>query len=180
MITKKIIFRATLQLSFAIGLFVILNSGCEKGIAPEPEIPKEEQAGFSGKITFSGEWQEGVQRTHLVVFENPLLSASDFNVFNLKFVGPEIPYGTTELNYNSVDSSYVEIGAGEFAYVAVAQSKAEELSLNRIDWYVVGVYYANNDTTQPGKLVIPEKTLVKGIDIICDYDNPPPQPPGGQ
>ncbi len=178
--TKKIFFRTNLQLLVVFTLAAFLYNGCDKGIAPEPEIPKEEQAGFSGKITFLGQWPDGVQRTHLVVFENPLLSAADFNVFNLKFVGPEIPYGTTEFNYNSVDSFYVEIGAGEYAYVAVAQSKAEELSLNRVDWYVVGVYYANNDTTQPGKLVIPEKTLVKGIDIICDYENPPPQPPGGE
>ncbi len=151
--------------------------GCDKGLSP---ISAEQKTGFSGTITFIGNWPEGITRTHLVVFQNELKSSADFNIINLKFVSIEIPYGVKTYNFSSTDSSYIPIGAGTYEYVAVAQSKTPDLSLNRIDWSVAGVYYSNNDTSKPGVLEIPEKTLVKNINIICDFKNPPPQPPGGQ
>jgi len=85
--------------------------------------------------------------------------------------------------YSSADSSYFPpdgiIESGEYSYIGVAQQSTVELSLSRKDWIVAGVYYANGDTTQPGKLTIPENTMVRNINIICNFDNPPPQPPGG-
>jgi hypothetical protein len=160
---------------FLIALLV----GCGKGIEPQPEVPLAEKPGFSGTITFIGEWDSAITRTHIVVFQDPLNSAADFNAFNLRFVSREIPFGTEIYNYTSLDSPFVEIPAGEFAYVAVAQSKAVDISLDRTAWFVAGVYYADRDTTQPGRLIIPDKTVVPGINIICDFNNPPPQPPGG-
>ena len=156
-------------------LFSIIHLSCGEGIAPEPI----KQTGFSGTVTFTGDWPTGVTRTHIVVFKDPLLTAGDFNAFNLKFVSVEIPYGSTVFNFNSADTSVVKISEGEYSYVAVAQQKTASVSLNRKDWFVVGVYYAGGDTTKPGKLVIPQNTLVKGINIICDFNNPPIQPPGG-
>ncbi|HSD63314.1 MAG TPA: hypothetical protein VLB50_05920, partial [Ignavibacteriaceae bacterium] len=70
------------------------------------------------------------------------------------------------------------ISAGSYAYVVVVQQKTPQISLNKKDWIVAGVYYANGDTTQPGRLIIPENSFIKNINIICDFDNPPPQPPG--
>jgi hypothetical protein len=155
--------------------FAVLNLSCGEGIAPEPIV----QTGFSGTVTFIGGWPTGVTRTHIVVFKDPLLTAGDFNAFNLKFVSAEIPFGSSGFNYNSVDTAVVKIGEGEFSYVAVAQQKTPNVSLNRKDWFVVGLYYAGGDTTKPGKLIIPQNTLVRGINIKCDFNNPPPQPPGG-
>lgn len=152
-----------------------LNLSCGEGIAPEPIT----QTGFSGTITFLGNWPAGITRTHIVVFKDPLLTVADFSALNLKFVSVEIPYGGNSFYFNSADTAIVKIGEGEFSYVAVAQQKTLNVSLNRKDWFVVGVYYAGGDTTKPGKLVIPQNTLVKNINIICDFDNPPPQPPGG-
>ncbi len=157
-----------------ISIFTL--AGCDEGIAP---VPAGEKTGFSGSITFSGEWPDTVQRTHLVVFRDPLLSAADFNILNLSYVGPGIPSGVEVFDYNSNDSALVTIGAGTYSYVAVAQSTTPEVVLERWAWYVVGVYYANGDSTVPGKLVIPENTLVKDINIHCDFNNLPPQPPGG-
>jgi len=51
--------------------------------------------------------------------------------------------------------------------------------LDRKDWFVVGLYYNNNDTTIAGILTIPENTFVNQVNIICDFNNSPPQPPGG-
>ena len=157
---------------------IILLYGCNKGISPEPEV--EQEPGFSGTITFIGQWPDGITRTHVVVFKNPLNLPSDFSAFNLRYVSLEIPYGTTIYNYNSFDSNSVSsVVAGDYSYIAVAQSKTPNLSLNRVDWFVVGVYYTNGDTSTPGKLIIPPNTLIQNINITCDFNNPPPQPPGG-
>jgi hypothetical protein len=160
---------------FSLIPLLIINLSCGEGIAPEPIV----QTGFSGTISFVGNWPQGITRTHIVVFKDPLLSAGDFNAFNLKFVSIEIPFGSTVFNYNSADTGVVPISEGEYSYIAVAQQKTPNVSLNRKDWSVVGVYYAGGDTSKPGKLIIPENTLVKNINIICDFNNPPPQPPGG-
>lgn len=165
--------------NFTLALFLLLLFhfyGCNKGLSP---ISAEEKAGFSGTITFVGMWPEGITRTHLVVFQHELKSATDFNIINIKYVSLEIPYGVKTYSFNSTDSSYLAIGAGTYEYVAVAQSKTPGLSLDRKNWSVAGVYYSNNDTTKPGILEIPENTLVRNINIVCNFNDPPPQPPGG-
>ena len=63
-------------------LSIIIIIACDKGLSPDLG---EEKAGFSGTITFSGEWNPAINETHIVVFKDPLLSIDDFNVFNLKF-----------------------------------------------------------------------------------------------
>jgi hypothetical protein len=163
-------------------LFAILTVyGCGKGIEPEPE---REAEGFGGKILFSGAWPDSVTRTHLVVFKDPLLTEGDFNIFNLAFVSMEIPYSVNEHNYSSLDSALFPINNkiqdGTYRYVAVAQQKTPELTLNRSDWFVVGVFYSTGDTLNPGTLVIRPDQFTDGINIICDFSNPPPQPPGGR
>ncbi len=160
-------------------LFALLTFGCGKGIEPNPVQPENEKPGFSGKITFLGTWADSIKRTHIVVFKNPINSAGDFNAFNIAYVSYEIPFGITEFNYSSLDSSYVPIAPGEYNYVAVAQSSTPALLLDRKAWIVAGLYYTNNDTTKPGKLVVNQFGLTTSVDIICDFNNPPPQPPGG-
>jgi hypothetical protein len=152
-------------------------AGCDKGIAPLNEL---EESGFSGTIKFKGEWPDSVKRTHVIVFKDPLNAAADFNILNLGYIGKEIPFGSAEAEFNtSLDSSYFKIQPGTYRYVVVAQSATEEVSLERKDWFVAGIYYANNDSTEPGTLVISENTMIKGVNIVCDFNNKPPQPPGG-
>jgi hypothetical protein len=174
---SKIIFKRIL---FTKLLFlIIIFYSCGEGLSPE-DAELLENSGFSGRITFTGNWPDSVTRTHLVVFKDPLNSPGDFNILNLKYISELIPTGSAFYNYNSLDTiDIIDINAGEYSYVAVAQQKTIEVSLNRKDWYVVGVYYFQGDTTKPGKLVIPENTLVRNINILCDFNNPPPQPPGG-
>ena len=163
----------------ALLLIIYFLFSCDHGIEPL----EAESSGFGGTISFISDWPDSVKRSFLVVFENPLLSDSDFTIFNLKYLSREIPLGISEYNYTSFDSSYIppEPGAfpaGSYGYVAVVQQSTENLSLARKDWFVSGVYYANGDTTQPGTLVIPDSTFVRNIDITVDFTNPPPQPPG--
>ena len=94
-------------------------------------------------------------------------------------VGP-IPYGATEYSYNSIDNNGVSsftLSPGNYNYVVVAQSTKSTLSLNRSDWTVVGIYYLPGDTTNPGTLLIKSGEITHNINITCNFDNPPPQPP---
>jgi hypothetical protein len=163
-----------------IFLPLLLILGCDKGIVPASVEEEQQKAGFSGTITFSGTWPDSVKNTILVVFINPLNSPASFSVFNVGYISHPIPYGVTKFDFSTmIDSGFVPIQAGTYSYVAVAQSKKAALSLNRSDWVVAGIYYVNGDTSSPGKLDIPPNTLVKNVNIICDFNNPPPQPPGG-
>jgi hypothetical protein len=156
---------------------IILLFSCDKGIAPDPG---KVDPGFSGTLTFIGEWPGNVTATHLVLFKEPLLSEDDFSADNLIYISEEITFGATEYDYNTLENSLLgNVVPGEYAYLAVAQTTSLFISLSREAWRVVGVYYNNGDTGQPGRLVIPDNTFVTEIDITCDFNNPPEQPPGG-
>ena len=168
----KILF-ASIILIIAFSL-----SSCDKGIAPGE--PPSGPAGFAGKVTFVGEWPEGITRTHLVVFKNSIQSSSDFFPPNLTFIVDSIPYRSTEFTYNSIDNNFVpifKIGEDNYSYVVVAQSKAPEISLDRKDWFVVGVYCINGDQTKPKTLTIYPGEITPDVNIVVDFNNPPPQPP---
>lgn len=168
------------QVLAVIFCLLIILSGCGKGIEPEPEKTQE---GFGGRITFIGTWPDSITRTHLVVFKDPLIMPSDFNAFNLAFVSLEIPFGITSFTYSTLDSALypvnVKLPAGTYSYVAVAQQKTLNLTLNRQDWFVAGAYFISGDSITPGIITIHSGEFKNGVDIICDFNNPPQQPPGG-
>ena len=161
-------------------LLTLIYFSCDGGIEPQPE---NLQTGFGGKISFIGQWPDSVTRTHLVVFKNPLDSVKDFSIQNIRYISKEIPFGISEYPYDSRDSAVLpEAGLrefGDYAYVAVAQSAKQNVSFDRKDWFVVGLYFNAGDSTNPGVLQIPKNTFINGINIVCDFNNPPPQPPGG-
>jgi hypothetical protein len=153
---------------------------CDHGISPRPP----ESSGFSGNVLFLSSWPDSVKRSFLVVFENPLLAPEDFTIDNLKFLSREIPLGVQSHEFSSLDSAFIPptpgpFPSGSYAYVAVVQQFTELLSLARKDWIVSGIYYAQGDTTKPGTMTIPDNTFVKNINITVDFNNLPPQPPGG-
>ena len=156
-------------------LLIILVS-CDTGLAPEGD--NIEDPGISGTITFTGSWSPDVTRTHIVIFKDSLKSQSDFNALNLRYVSLEIPFGVSEYQYSTLDEATLEnIQAEEYSYFAVAQSNTPALSLNRADWKVVGLW--SNPVGEPEKIVVPPGTFLRNIDIVCDFNNPPVQPPGG-
>jgi hypothetical protein len=162
---------------FAIMLLCLIG-GCDKGIEPL-EAPPTTPTGFSGKVTFTGTWPVGIQRTHLIVFRDPINSMSDFSINNLAFVVDPIEYNSTEFTYNSETANLLSLTltAGTYKYIVVAQSNTPTLSLNRNDWTVVGIYYNNGDTSKPGEMVIKQGEITSGININVDFNNLPPQPP---
>lgn len=162
-------------------LILISLLACDKGIKPKDV---NEQTGFGGTVNFIGEWPVEIKRTFIVVFKDPLLTPGDFTITNLKFLSLEIPFGVQTYHYSSLDSAYIPQNPGPFlpgtySYIAVAQQTTENLSLSRRDWFVAGIYYAYGNTTEPGTMVISENNFLKNINITCDFNNPPPQPPGG-
>jgi len=171
-------------LSIVIVCFVTILVSCdsENGIAPKPIVDTD--FGFGGNIVFYGAWPDSIKRMFLVVFKDPLLDESDFVITNMGYLSIELPLQVQSNLYSSHDSAYIplnqyDIPPSIYHYVAVAQQSTDSISLDRKDWFVTGVYYANGDTTMPGILTIPEDAFVDDIDIYCDFDNPPPQPPGG-
>ena len=157
---------------------------CDTGNGIGPKPIEEQEFGFGGNIVFYGAWPDSIKRIILVVFNDPLINPEDFVLTNIRFLSREVPLGVQTNQYSSLDSSLIPLipddtPPSEYHYVAVAQQSTDELSLSRKDWFVTGVYYANEDTTIPGILTIPEDTFVDNINIYCDFDNHPPQPPGG-
>ncbi len=162
-------------------LIAVSFNACDKGIEPKNE---NEITGFSGTVYFIGNWPADIKRTFIVVFKDPLLASTDFTITNLKFLSLEIPLGVPSYNFSSLDSSYIPTNPGPFlpgryAYVAVAYQITDQLSLARKDWYVAGVYYAYGNTSEPATMVVTENIFLTDINITCDFNNPPPQPPGG-
>lgn len=164
---------------YAIIIFAALITGCGKGIEPEPEKTNE---GMGGKVLFKGVWPDSISRTHIVIFKTPLTSSADFNIANIAYVSLEIPYGVTEYSFSTADSCIfpinAKLSAGTYSYIAVAQQKTQNLTLNRADWFVAGVYYAPGDSLNPGIIKVNSGQFIGNINITCDFNNPPPQPPG--
>lgn len=160
---------------FILFTFTLVFLGCGKGISPEPETVKEE-TGFGGTITFKGNWPDSIKFTRLVAFINPLVSDSDFSANNLGFLSDAIPNNTESVIYNSSVNPLLAIKPGKYSYVAVVQSKTSLLPIRSL-WTVAGVYYNNGDTTRPGTLIISKDKFIKNVNIICDFNNPPIQPP---
>ncbi len=161
---------------------ILVSCDSDHGIAPKPIV--ETEFGFSGNIVFYGSWPDSVKRIILVVFKDPLINPGDFVLTNIGFLSFELPIGVQTYQYSSLDSALIplipdDIPPTVYHYVAVVQQSTDELSLIRRDWFVTGVYYANGDTTAPGVLTIPEDAFVDDINMYCDFENPPPQPPGG-
>lgn len=161
---------------------ILVSCDSEHGIAPKPIVDTE--FGFGGNIVFFGAWPDSVKRIILVVFKDPLINPDDFVLTNIGFLSFELPLGVQTYQYSSLDSALIPliqdaIPPSVYHYVAVVQQSTDELSLSRQDWFVSGIYYANGDTTTPGVLTILEDAFVDDINIYCDFDNPPPQPPGG-
>jgi len=167
-------------LSLVICCLLYSISGCDKGIEPEPEKIVTGQTGFRGKVTFTGNWPAGIKRTHIVVFKNEINNSNDFQLPNLSFVIDSIPYRSNSFTYNSIDNNFIPLftlAPGDYKYIVVAQSRTLEISQVRSDWFIVGVYYKNGDTSKPGTMTIQDGVITTGVDINVDFNNPPPQPP---
>lgn len=158
---------------------LVIFASCDGGLAPK-ESGLEYQTGFGGIISFVGNWDPDVTYTNIVLFKDPILSEEDFNIHNLKYLSTPIPFGSAEYNYTTIDSIlFGNVESGKYAYLAVVQSKSEDLSLQRKDWFVVGIYNSGEEGLADGEIYIEENKFKFETNIRCDFENLPPQPPGG-
>ena len=170
---------------FAVVIAALFSfiGGCDKGIEPEPAsntLPGV--TGFSGTVTFTGTWPDSAKHTLLVVFKNQLVTDQDFGLPNLNFIIGPFTNGISQAAYNSIDNNFIstfKISPGDYNYLVVAQSNKTDLSLNRKDWFIVGVYCIGNNQSQPATMTIQDGKMTTGVDVKVDFSNPPPQPPGG-
>jgi hypothetical protein len=156
---------------------IMVSCDSEHGIVPKPIDDTE--FGFGGNIVFYGAWPDSVKRIFIVALKDTLITLD-----NIVFISDSLTLGIQTYKYSSLDSAIIpliqfEIPPSVYKYVAVVQQSTVQISYERKYWFVSGVYYANNNTTTPGILTIPENAFVDDINIYCDFDNPPPQPPGG-
>ena len=166
-------------LSIIIVCFFMIIVSCDSDHGIEPKQIEDTEFGFGGNIVFYGAWPDSVKRVFIVAFKDTLITLD-----NLGFISDSLTLGIRTYKYSSLDSAIIpliqfEIPPSVYKYVAVVQQSTGTLSFERKNWFVTGVYYANGETTTPGILTIPEDTFVDDINIYCDFDNPPPQPPGG-
>ena len=157
---------------------LLIFIACNKGIEPEPESI---EVGFSGTITFIGEWDSTITSTNIVLFRKPILSAANFSITNINYASEVIPFGVKTYNFNTTQNSPVlnTIEPGEYAYLAVAQTREANIVLTRSAWVVAGIYVPENDSSKAGRIIVSENEFLTNVNIICDFNNPPPQPPGG-
>ena len=163
---------------YLLVIFIALSLliSCDGGIHPIEEDTSTKPL-VSGKVTFIGEWPSDIKLTYIILFKDPLINASVFNAFNLKYVSQLIPVGTNEFNFSSDEALFGEILPGEYSYFVVAQSTSETLQLTRSSWRVAGIYKDENGLPE-GNISVPSNSTLNDINIVCDFNNPPQQPPG--
>ncbi|MEJ2194695.1 MAG: hypothetical protein P8X73_07535 [Ignavibacteriaceae bacterium] len=171
-----------LIISIVCQLVISISCDSEHGIAPK--LIGKQEFGFGGNIVFYGAWPDSIKRMVLIVFKDPLIDTDDFVLQNIGLLSFELPLNVQTFQYSSTDSTIIPLipddaSPSVYHYVAVAQQSTDDISLSRKDWFVSGVYYVQGDTSSPGILTIPDDTYIENINIYCDFDNPPPQPPGG-
>ena len=165
---------------FILIFAAIFIVSCDGGLAPiDSEL--ENQTGFGGTITFIGDWSPDITQTNIVLFKDPILSEADFNISNLKYLSTSIPFDSKEYSYNTIDSiSFGNVIADKYSYLVVVQTKERTISLDRKDWFVVGVYQSADSGAEPGEITVEKNKFNFDVNIICDFNNLPPQPPGGE
>jgi len=165
------------KLILALAIFTI---SCDGGLAPN-DTGMENMTGFGGSISFMGEWPSDITQTNIVLFKDPILTEADFNIDNLKYLSTSIPFNSLDYSYNTIDSLlFGNVTSGKYFYLAVIQTKEKSISFDREDWFVVGIYESTDENSEPGEIIVEENKFNFEVNIICDFNNIPPQPPGGE
>ncbi len=153
-------------------IFLLLFISCDHGLKPsEAGTPSEqyEEPGFGGTVYFKGNWPDSIYDLRVVAFRKypPQDIINEVLQGRAKF--------SQTLTTSKVDSTKYEVLAdtGKWEYIVVALQYGSNIFS---DWKAVGVYDTTPEDTIPTPLYIPYGKFLRGINITCDFDNPPPQP----
>lgn len=112
-------------------------------------------SGISGTITFHGTWPENTEQILVV-------ASTDFPPKGISQldVGEPLPIGVDSAHYT------IFLPPGLYRAVAVVwKEKGHEWNVNNI----IGVYFVGSDSLSPGQVEVPQRTVVKGINMGANF-----------
>jgi hypothetical protein len=152
---------------------LLLCPACDQGLSPEGSSHPTPVYGFRGTVHFKN-WppRDSIVDLRVVSFKHhPSQNILDDVLQGRAGFTPRLqPYGADSIAYTLILSP---IPAGAFAYTAVAQQFGQNINT---DWRAVGLYLSAGDTSGPGSISVPGDSVISGIDIFVDFNNPPPPP----
>jgi hypothetical protein len=156
----------------AVGVLV----SCDKGLEPAPAEPAIAPGSFSGLLTFVN-WQavDSLYDIRLVAFTVfPPPDIIDEVLASRAIVYPPLVTGGA-LTTRGTDSLFytVPAGAKPYPYVVIALQTGPDL-FN--DWIPVGQYDLDTNLTVPSPVVVHPGEDTPDINILVDFENPPPFP----
>jgi hypothetical protein len=158
-----------------LGILLILQSGCDEGLAPPETTGQPATGSFTGLVTFIG-WSavDSLYDLRLVAFTVfPPTDVIDEVLQGRAVVYP--PLGAGPLAMRGADSiTYtLDLSPGVYPYVAIAQQFGPDLFA---DWRPVGQYDLDTNLAVPSPVSVSAGASTTGIDIRVDFENPPPDP----
>jgi len=156
-------------------LFLILQTGCDQGLAPPTTNELPTNGSFSGVVTFTG-WSavDSLYDLRLVAFS--VFPPGD--VITEVLQGRAVvypPIGGESFAMRGADSvSYMlELAPGVYPYIAVAHQFGPNLFA---DWRPVGQYDLDTNLAVPSQVEVIGGMNTPGINIHVDFENLPPDP----
>jgi hypothetical protein len=154
--------------------FLLFSGGCDHGLEPSRPV----QPGFAGTIHFEGQWPSDTIEIRLIASQVWRQFTSYTEIIQLvaytdsvKIYPPPaengLPMGRDSVHYD------FPVPPSTYRYIAVAQ----RFGTNPFaDWRIIGVYDGRSGTLEPKEVIVLSDQHVSGIDILVDFNNPPPQP----
>jgi hypothetical protein len=161
---------------------LLVLAGCDKGLAPPAPEPWTEFSGFSGVLHFQN-WPplDSVQELRVVAFRHfpsdsssilQLLISGEAVVYPPIGAKSLLRYGADTISYvMTTDSSSLQVGTYE--YVVVAQKYGSNIFT---DWKPAGLYTKTIGSFDRAPVEVVLHRITPGLDIYCDFHNPPPKP----
>ncbi|MGB9562005.1 MAG: hypothetical protein ACPL6C_04240, partial [bacterium] len=117
----------------------MLCLSCEHGLSPTPPNPTD--TGFSGRVSFVGDWPSDTKECWIVVLKDMPQTPSEAAMFILQAPKDSIPKFVEYYDYT------LYVPAGEYQVVFVALLRQGQFwGLNS----VVGVYFEDADSSHTG------------------------------
>jgi hypothetical protein len=164
------------KISAVVYCLVLLQFGCDKGLEPGSVITP----GFGGEIYYNS----------AIPLKPPLDSLFDlrvvavpyfpvdtsFYVIFRKIINDTIAYSPASIptaDSGKTVSYEMLVKPKSYYYIAVVQQFGPDVFSQ---WRVVGIYGYSAASPSPKPVTVPSGGFIKGINIVVDFKNLPPQP----
>lgn len=138
---------------------------------PKPPVDTTKSVtGITGTIHFRGTRPSADSLTDLRVVM--LYRKYSIDSIFTAYINGEMAFGDSIARFVDSTTYQLPCKSHRYGYVCVAQHWGTVLTAN---WRAVGVYAPTGDPLNPGAVDVLQDSLVRGVDIIVDYDHLPPQ-----